>query len=554
MPPQLIVSEDGAVRVDSFFKPTPKQNLLLGSDRPYRLGIGGGGSGKSFELIGEAINVACAFAGSSSLLIRRDFPELEKGLILDFRNTVPQELYTWNDTKHVATWLNGAKTFFGHLQSGSEKDLSQYLSDAFVFVGIDELGQFSYEAWAYLSWRNRVNKGCEPNRFGKMPFCRMAGATNPLGPGFGWIRKMWIEHKPVTQMGETRFIEGQNRYYQAVTGKTLEMLQSDPRTKAKLIALDGEMWNCVYDPNDYVYVHSTVIDNPFQMEKDPQYIEKLQKLPPELRESALTGNLDSRAGAYFSNFTHERNVRSLPRDNQEIKFEHWQPRWLSFDWGLKHFSAIHWHAKAMVKDRLDASWKMRTITYRELLINNASYAEVADAIAQDTPEDERALIKYCFLSPDRFRRSENDPSHLISDEISRRMKSHGLPGCSRAYDRREDGATFMYNQIEAGDWIILDNCSAAIASIETRIRDPKKAEDVLKSEDELDDVYDDLRYGIVSMLKEKGKPEDVKLQEKLATLPDHTERMIYAYKHRLDEVKREQPIVRRIVPRWMVKR
>ena len=89
-----------------------------------------------------------------------------------------------------------------------------------------------------------------------------------------------------------------------------------------------------------------------------------------------------------------------------------------------------------------------------------------------------------------------------------------------------------------------------INAIQTRVRNEVKLEDVLKTEDDLDDAYDAARYGLLSMLKEKGKPEDVKLAEKLSTIEDPTARMIYAFKHRADEEKKSQPIRTKVVPRW----
>lgn len=530
MPPTLTLDENGGLDIDSIYDPLPTQHELHTSAAKYLLGIGGGGSGKSFFLLGETIYIASEFPGANILLLRRNFRELEKGLILDFRNTVPRELYRYNDSKHIATWFNDSKIFFGHLQNNSEKDLAQYLSAAFVFIGVDELGQFSYNAWSYLSFRNRVNSGCQANQLGNMPFCRMGGATNPLGPGYGWIKQTWIDRKPVSQLGETtRGKDG--KHYQEVKGHTI----------------------CVYDPADYHYVHSTVLQNPFQMEKDPDYIDKLQKLPPALRSKALEGDVNQVAGAYFTNFLYERNVRSLPRDREDIQFQDWQPVWIGFDWGLAHHTAIYWNQRAMVRD-IDGALKMRVLTHREMVVNEDDYQiwrqnsknedlnykqYLCREIYRRTPEEERKRLKYIFLSPDRFKHTE-DTAHTVASDLSEILRDLGLPRCSEANDAREDGAVLMYNLIDSGEWIILDNCQILISSIETRVRNETKLEDVLKTEDDLDDAYDGSRYGLLSMLRERGKPADVKLAEKLATIPDHTSRLIYAYSHRLKEQSRNK--------------
>ena len=417
------------------------------------------------------MEVCALFPGADVLLLRRDYPELERGLIHDFKEMVPEELYRYNDQKHIATFFNDSHIFFGHLQEsrtsvsqgyGNERALAKYLSSAFVFIGIDEIAQFSYSAYVFLCGRNRINRACQANYLGNMPVPRMGGATNPMGPGYGWIKRLWIDQKPVTQMGDVeKGTDG--RYYQTEsTGKVV----------------------CVYDPSDYCYTHSTILDNPAQLDKDPEYIQKLERMPPALRQKALYGDLHTIAGTYFQNFSYERNVMSLPRDHELIRFEDWQPRWISMDWGLAHQTSAHWHTKAWVKDPLIDSWHLRTITYREKQLNDAGYPQLCKAIGDMTPKDEK--IKYIFMSPDRFRRSEHDPAHLISDEMTRHFRELGLPSVSRANDRRADGAVFMYNLIESGDWIILDSCPILIRSIETRIRSDKDLEDVLKTDDELD--------------------------------------------------------------------
>lgn len=545
MPPALVLDEEGRLDIGTFYTPYPKQDSLHTSPATNLLAIGGNGSGKSAFLLGEAIYVISEFPGADVLLLRRDFKELDKGLILDFKNMVPKELYRYNDSKHIVSWCNDSHIFFGHLVDGSERTLHQYLSSSFVFIGIDELGQFSFSAWKFLSSRNRINSGCRPNSQGMMPYPRMGGATNPLGPGYGWIKTQWIEGKPVSQMGDAQRARD-GKWYQKEAGKTI----------------------CIYDPAEYAYVHSTVLDNPAQLEKDPEYISKLEQLPPALRQKALYGDLHAVAGSYFSNFSRDRNVRSLPRDRDSIRFEEWQPVWLGFDWGLAHHTAVFWNTRASVLD-LDGKWRSCVVTLREMVVNEEDYqrdrfsAKHADdwnykqyicrEIKRRTPEDEAKRLKYIFLSPERFKRVD-ETSHTVAGELSEIFRSLGLPMCSEANDAREDGAVLMYNLIDSAEWIILDVCSVLIAAIETRVRDETKREDVLKTEDELDDAYDGERYGLLSMLKERGKPAEVKLREKLETIADPTAKMIYAYQHRLDAERASQPVQPKFVPRWMGRR
>jgi Terminase large subunit, T4likevirus-type, N-terminal len=537
--PTELVNELGEINVADFYDPQPKQEILHTNPAHNLLAIGGGGSGKSFFLLGEALYTCFQYPGANCLLLRRDFPQLERGLILDFKNTVPKELYHYNDSKHIVTFPNRSMLFFGHLQNGSERTLANYLSAAFEWIGVDELGQFSFEAWSFLSWRNRINKGCRPDMFGQMPIPRMGGATNPLGPGYGWIKQMWVDHKPVSQIGQT--VKGKDgRFYQ------------DMR---------GEM-KVVFDPHDHVYVHSTVLDNPAQMAADPDYIRKLERLPPAMRQKALYGDLNAVAGQYFSNFEYERHVVSLPRDRARIKWEPWQPVWLGIDWGLAHHTAVYWFTRAQ-KLGLDGQWKNVVVCFRELVVNELDVDKLGERIfeAMQPPEKGETLVmkeiercKFIFLSPEQFNRHGNT-DHTVAKELGEVLHDkHELPHVSPANNRRVDGAVFIYNLLARGEFVLLEEaCPHLIRTLQTVVRDEKNLEDVLKSDTLEDDCYDGFRYGMLSMLDERQKPQAIKEQEKINSIKDPTVRMMYAYQVKLKQEQRakrkhQKPL---IVPRWM---
>jgi Terminase large subunit, T4likevirus-type, N-terminal len=539
------VDAQGQAFIEDFYNPFPHQKFLHRSTAKNLLGIGGNGSGKSFFLIGEAIYMASEYPGCNCLLIRRDYPELEKGLILDFKNTVPEDLYRYNDQKHVVTWCNGSKIFFGHLQNGSERTLSQYLSSAFPFIGIDELGQFSYNAYSFLSSRNRVNAGCQVNSDGYMPLTRMGAATNPLGPGYGWIKQLWIDKKPVSQLGE--LFQHKGKWYSRVTDKKL-LENEDFRKHIEII--EGYSCICSYDPADYVFVHSTIMDNPAQVEKDPEYITKLAKLPPALKQKALYGDLNSIAGQYYSNFSYERHVLSLPRDSARIQWQSWQPIWMGIDWGLAHHTACYWFVRAQVQSALDMKWKSAIIMYRELVFNETGLKLGATKIHEAMPAEEVKRVRFIWLSPERFNRTA-DTDHTVAIEFGDYLHELGMPRPGRANDRRVDGAIFIYNLLEAEELYITESCPVFISALQTVVRDEKNLEDVLKTETQEDDCYDAGRYGLLSMLDPRHKPEELIHQEKLASIKDHTAKVFYAYEHMLKEEARNQPIRPRIVPRWM---
>ena len=69
---------------------------------------------------------------------------MEKGGIEDlFKKQVPRSLYRrYNATKHVITFYNGSNLFFGHVKT--DADLLQYQGAEFLFIGWEELTQFTY--------------------------------------------------------------------------------------------------------------------------------------------------------------------------------------------------------------------------------------------------------------------------------------------------------------------------------------------------------------------------------------------------------------------------
>jgi hypothetical protein len=75
---------------------------------------------------------------------RRTLTAKEKGGIEDlFKKQVPRLLYRrYNATKHVITFHNGSNLFFGHVKT--DADLLQYQGAEFLFIGWEELTQFTY--------------------------------------------------------------------------------------------------------------------------------------------------------------------------------------------------------------------------------------------------------------------------------------------------------------------------------------------------------------------------------------------------------------------------
>ena len=143
------------IDIGRFYTPQPVQRKFHASEARYPLLEGGRGGGKSTALLWEAVSQCLLVPGANCLLLRRTLTAMEKGGIEDlFKKQVPRSLYrSYNATKHVITFYNGSNLFFGHVKT--DADLLQYQGAEFLFIGWEELTQFTYSQWDFLKGSNR---------------------------------------------------------------------------------------------------------------------------------------------------------------------------------------------------------------------------------------------------------------------------------------------------------------------------------------------------------------------------------------------------------------
>jgi phage terminase large subunit len=339
-----------------YYKPFARQKEFHESAAKYRLFGGAAGPGKTKALLWEAIMQALQVPGSDSLLLRRTFPELESSLLLQFRRDVPRAMYkSYNESKHLVTWINGSTTRFGYCRN--ENDVYQYQGAEFLFIGLDELTHFTLKQWQFLTSRNRCPVPSSR--------CKMAGATNPGNIGHAWVKALWVDH----------------------------------------VAPSGFERGDLYDRNDYAFIRARIEDNPIYA-NDSEYRKTLELLPEHQRRAFLEGDWNVFAGQYFDVFDFGRHT-ARP---EEIRLEPWWPRWISIDWGFQHPSAVYWHC-AVPKEQ-----GSKVVTYREFVQNNLSPRMLAQAIAERSA---REPISEVFLSPDAFahRTSEASIAEQLGDVL-----------------------------------------------------------------------------------------------------------------------------------------
>lgn len=530
------VDASGVLDVSKLWEPTAKNKLIRQSTARNRLRVGGTGSSKSSDAMMEIVtDYLLRFPGCMALILRTTMPELERSNIPNFKSYVPQELYKYNDSKHIATFFNGSKLFFSHMQYFSWNEMEAYQSSSFPAIFLDECGGIPMSVWQFFQARNRVNPECQPDADGNWPIPVMLGATNPIGAFWGDYNDYFVLHKPGDLEKECKQ-DKRGRIWSPVRG---------PASKPDV----AEDWRLEFDPYEWEYIHSTIFDNPHMLEKDPGIVERLNAIQPkELREKFLSGKMDMHVGQYYDCFSPEYDVVNLRDDPDAIIWQYWQPRWLGWDWGRAHWNAVCWFTKALVRKGA-GEYKLKTVMYREYVDRGLDYIEMADIVTRLTRmglpgsqrEDnvERKGVDYrtAYFSHEKFAKQMEAESPAA--KLTKYLMDRGMAGVERATTDRVGRATLLYHLIRTRDFVILDTCPEAIKAIPQCVRDEKQIEDVLKVETKGDDIYDALSLGLFGELGTRAKPQEERDREKIAAAGDDMQRYLVKYKLTQEAQKRK---------------
>lgn len=509
----------------------PKQLELVRSSAPLRLAVGGVRSGKTTGALMYGLYYYCIRHQKCDILIlRRTFRELEAGAITDLKTFLARptgkRLFDWNDSKHIATFGNGSRAFFGSCTHNKERDIEQYLGQGYPFILVDEIAQFSPDAYELLIARNTINAGCQPGPDGKFPDPIIWGCTNPIGPYWLYYKSLFVDKKPV--------------------GVGLENATRTP---------DGRWWiddigekRCVYEPSRYAISHSTVLDNPAVIKRDPRIVARLNALPPAKRDKLLFGLLDRVEGQYFDSFNPEYHVLNLREDPEAIIWQPHQAIWAGWDWGMGHANTVYFFTRALVC-RAGGDYKLKTVCFDEIVTNNRDQRELVSMIsakcylstrsADGTVSRQPFRLSQIYFSHEKFSRSMEQ--HSPADVLSRILRDAGQCSVTPATRDRIGRASFTYNLLQTGDLIILDTCPRIINALPTLQRHPDHLDDVLKVDNEADDCYDGFSYGLFGQLGIRKKSVVVVEQERVAAITDPFARRLAQFKASMSANRAAQP-------------
>ena len=694
-PPYL--NADGTLDFSKIFEFQPKQTELLKNvirnGKMYvqpvaeqNLSVGGIRSGKTCGwLMFFVMHYCLKWKNCNLLVLRRTFKELEQGAITDFKTFMPAELYEYDQTKHVATLINGSKVVFGHClakgtlvttqrglipieevttedsaltrkgfkrvlwsgqtgtkavvqigplnltkehkllvngewksaeeitcqkdsektvrllchkpsylevmctvdisqlspeqkrsdfvtltvatpsaqttselvpvfdlqveeeheffangvlvhncQNNKERDIEQYLGQAYPAILVDECGQFSPDAWMMLSSRNIVNVSCEADEYGNLPRPAIVGCTNPLGPHYEYYRTLFVTKEPWDKADGARKDNTNGTWWEEINGE----------------------WHLIYDPIRYAYQRSTILDNEILQKRDPGLIDRLMAMPKAKRDKILYGLDGVAEGQYFDCWDetyHKINLRETP---DAIIWQEHQPVWVGQDWGMGHANTVYFFTKALVKNSVGDDYRLKTVCFSEAVVTGGKTMQELVTIINSKchlPNGTPIKPKAIYFSHEKFSRQMEARSP--ANEYSRALREVGLPPVTPATRDRVSSASLMYNMLKKGDLVILDNCKEIILAIPSLMRDPDVLDDVLKVDAKGDDCYDGFRYGLYGHLGARKKPSESVSQDRIKELTktDPLAAHFYRMKMQAEAAKKTICFVQPEQPVWVGK-
>ncbi len=418
---------------------TQKQRDFIRADANEVLFGGAAGGGKSYGQLIDAFLYALKYAGSKQLILRRTYGELERSLIRVSMDLYPREIYTYNDAKHTGRFKNGSIIDFGYCDA--EKDVYQYQSAEYDVIRFDELTHFTEDMYLYLISRVRG-----ANDFPKS----VKSSTNPGGIGHTWVK--------------ARFI-------------------------------DIGAWETIHNTptGTRVFIPSKIQDNKFLMDKDPDYLKRLENLSDKDKKALLYGDWDIFDGQYFTEF--DRKIHVIT----PFIVPEWWRVYFTMDYGLDMLAglwiAVDDHKNAYVID--------------EIYIPNLKISDAAEAIKA---KGHKAYIS--FAPPDLYNRRQETGKSVVDW-----FHEAGI-GLVKSNNNRVAGWLAIKEWLKPYEDVdgvttaplkIFETCKNLIRTLPALQYDDKNPSDTAKEPHELTHLPDALRGFCVMNPRGSKKPEPPKV-------------------------------------------
>ena len=480
------------------WKPTPRQSDFISlPDRIFEAlygGAAGGGKTETLEMLpvvkkDKRDKPLYEHPRFKMLYLRRTFPELDSEVIPRSKDLYPAfGFYPYQDQKRRWTHPSGAIIQFGHCEH--EKDVKKYDTAEYNIIAFDESTSFTPYQYEYLTFSRCRSASSD------LPAIVRAG-TNPGGIGHGYFRDRFV--KPARDgnvvLRETRTIRGSSQ----------TLLR--------------------------IYIPSKATDNTYLMEADPDYINRLNRLPAAERAAKADGDWWTFSGQVFDDW----RIEPFPDepDNachviKPFSIPSYWPKLIAIDWGYSAMTICGWYT---INPCPSSKYPAKIYKYREYsckktkistwasdiarLSSGETYIDcVLDPSAWGERGDELSIAeqfsRHSGFQPRRADNNRLSGKLLIQDLLRWRQRpARFIPQTGfdteqakqinrmqgpKAYEEYCD--LFQPERLEEflPQFQVFDTCEETIKTIPLCVYDKNHVEDV--AEFEGDDPYDETRYGL----------------------------------------------------------
>ena len=415
---------------------TTRQESFIKADADEVLFGGAAGGGKSYGQIVDAFLYALKYPGSKQIIFRRTFPELDKSIIRTALDLYPNTIFKYNSSTHTGKFINGSILDFGYCDS--EKDVYKYQSAEFDVIRFDELTHFTEDIYIYLISRLRG-----ANDFPKS----VKSSTNPGGVGHTWVKERFIDIGAPDEVHE-------------------------------------------FDTGTRVFIPSKVQDNCFLMEKDKNYVKRLENLDEKNKKALLYGDWDIFDGQFFEEFNRDIHVVKP----FEIPAE-WR-RYRTIDYGLDCF-AVLWIAV----NSLGECYVYREFAEKDMIISSA--AEKANELSRGEK------IYTTYAPPDLWSRSQE------SGKSRADLFRQGGLKIQKSDNNRISGWSCIKEMLKANKngevkLYIFNTCINLISHLASIQVDERNPNDCATQPHDVTHLPDALRYFAIMHYRPNAQPKDTK--------------------------------------------
>ena len=411
----------------------PKQIEFCKATNKYICYGGARGGGKSHISRIKMCLLALNYSGIQILLLRRTLKELRENHVMQLQKLL-KGIVTFKESTKEFIFPNGSRIVLGYCDA--EKDVLQYQGQAYEVITLEEATMFTEFQFQALTESNRMSGNMKDEFVPRMYF-----TCNPGGVGHAWVKRLFIDKD----------------------------------------------YKGTENPDDYLFIPSSVYENKYLMENDPNYVKTLENLPEDRKQAMLYGNWDIYDGQFFPEF--QRRIHVI--EPFEIP-EYWD-RYIAMDYGLDMFAVLF----------IAIDSKGHAYVYNEIHKSNLIVSEARQVLKSIM---RNYKYKYKYAPPDLWNRNRDtgkstaelfyeggiDLTKVSNDRIS------GWLNVKEWLKVRKVRNEQTGELIEDSDLKIFSNCVNLIKYLPQLQHDEKNPNDCATEPHEPTHITDALRYFCVN--------------------------------------------------------